>query len=78
MILHGIVDDSIELHHLYSHFENTYWMIDDEVFYSIIVEADMILTDIQDTPNRKEAVQQLLQYIEDEHSGDTLELIGLN
>ena len=55
-------------------------MIEDgEVFYSIIVEADMmVLTDIQDTPNRKEAVAQLLNYIEDEHSGDTLELVGLN
>ena len=71
---------NITLFHMYSHFENTYWLNDGGVtFYSIIVEADMmVLTNNQNTPKRKKAVKELLAYIHDTHDGEELELVGVN
>lgn len=78
-IIKGVVSKKFTLTHLYSHFENTYWLKEkDEVFYSIIVEADMmVLTNIPSTPSRKKAIRDLQDYIKDTHTGESLELVGV-
>lgn len=77
-IIKGVVSKKFVLTHLYSHFENTYWLKEkDQVFYSVIVEADMVLTNNPSSISRKKAIKQLQDYIIETHSDDSLELVGV-
>lgn len=74
----NVVDKKFRLTHMYSHFENTYLLSENETtFYSIIVGV-MELTNEPKSAKQKKAVKQLTDYIHETHDGETLELVGVS